>query len=144
MRLEPPEDDIPAVCSEVPDGGLSLLDFAGQEVTRVVSRASSTLEGSLPSRDADLSHPTPMVVVEGPSSLEVAIAEDPASEGGTGSYQPPRVLLVAIQLLWVVQTTTQPSRVFRCALFPMPPWMSTSGHPHLGPMERRQHVLLQF
>jgi hypothetical protein len=26
MLSEPPEDDIPAVCSEVPDGGLSLLD----------------------------------------------------------------------------------------------------------------------
>jgi hypothetical protein len=33
MLLEPPKDDIPAVCSEVPDGGLSLLDFARQEVT---------------------------------------------------------------------------------------------------------------
>jgi hypothetical protein len=83
-----------------------------------------------------------MEVAEEPLALEVATAEDPASEGGAGSYQPPRVLLLAIQLLWVVQTTTQPPRVFRCALFPMPPWMSTSGHPHLGPMERRQHVLL--
>jgi hypothetical protein len=86
MLSEPPEDDILAVCSEVPDGGLSLLDSAGQEVTRVVSHASSTLEGSLPCRDADLSHPTPMEVAEGPSSLEVATVEDPASESGAGSY----------------------------------------------------------
>jgi hypothetical protein len=98
MLSEPPKDDIPAVCLEVPDGGLSLLDSAEQEVTRVVSHESSTLEGSLPCRNTHLSHPTPMEMAEGPSALEVATAEDPA----------PRVLLVAIQLLWIVQTTTQP------------------------------------
>jgi hypothetical protein len=86
MLSEPPEDDIPAVCSEVPDDGLSLLDSAGQEVTRAVSHASLTLEGSLPCRDADLSHPTPMEVAEGPSALEVATVEDPAPEGGAGIY----------------------------------------------------------
>jgi hypothetical protein len=106
MLSEPPEDDILVVCSEVPDGGPSLFDSAGQEVTRVVSRASSTLEGSLPCRDADLSHPTPMEVAEGPSALEVATTEDLASESGLAATQPPRVLLVAIQLLWVEQTTT--------------------------------------
>jgi hypothetical protein len=89
MLSEPPEDDIPAVCSEVPDGGFSLLDSAGQEVTRVVSRASSTLEGSLPCKGADLSHPTPMEVAEGPSALEVATAEDLAFESGAGSYPAP-------------------------------------------------------
>jgi hypothetical protein len=51
----------------------------------VVSRASSTLEGSLPCKNTDPSHPTPMEVAEGPSSLEVATAEDPAPEGGAGS-----------------------------------------------------------
>jgi hypothetical protein len=55
MLSETTDDDIPAVCSEVPEGGLSLLDSAGQEVTRVVSRASSTLEGSLQCQDAGLS-----------------------------------------------------------------------------------------
>jgi hypothetical protein len=30
-------------------------------------------------------------------------------------------LLVVIQLWWVVQTATQPLRVFKCAPFPMPP-----------------------
>jgi hypothetical protein len=85
MLSEPPEDDIPAVCLEVPGGGLSLLDSTGQEVTRAVSRASSTLEGSLPCQDVDLSHPTPMEVAEGPSALEVATAEDPAPEGVAGS-----------------------------------------------------------
>jgi hypothetical protein len=82
---EPPEANIPAVYSEVPDGGLSLLDSAGQEVIRVVSRASSTLEDSLPCKDTDLSYPTPMEVVEGPSTLEVAATENPAPEGVAGS-----------------------------------------------------------
>jgi hypothetical protein len=86
---EPPKADIPTICSEVPDGGLLLLDSAGQEVTRVVSRASSTLEGSLPCKDSDPSHPTPMEVAEAPSALEVAAAEDPAPEGGTGSEPAP-------------------------------------------------------
>jgi hypothetical protein len=85
MLSEPPEDDIPAIYSEVLDGGLLLLDSAGQEVTQVVSRASSTLEGSLPCRDADLSCPTPLEVAEGPSALEVATAEDPTPEGGASS-----------------------------------------------------------
>jgi hypothetical protein len=86
---EPPEADIPAICSEIPDGGLSLLDSSGQEVTRVVSRASSTLKGSLPCKDTDPSYSTPMEVAEGPSALEVAAVEDPAPEGGTGSYLAP-------------------------------------------------------
>jgi hypothetical protein len=131
---EPPEDDITAVCLEVLDGGLSLLVSAGQEVTRVVSHASLTLEGSLSCKDIDLSHPTPMEVAKGPSALEVAAAEDPASEGGAGSYPAPRVLLVVTQLLWVLQAVTQPPRMFRRALSAMLPWMSTSGRPQSGPM----------
>jgi hypothetical protein len=86
---EPPEADTPVVCSEVPDGGPSLLDSAGQEVTRVVSRASSTLEGSLSCRNTDLSYPTRMEVAERPSALEVAAAEDLAPEGGAGRYLAP-------------------------------------------------------
>jgi hypothetical protein len=86
---ELPEADIPAICLEVPDGGLSLLDSVGQEVTWVVSRASSTLESSLPCKDTDPCYPTPMEVAEGPSSLEVTAAEDPTPEGGTSSYLAP-------------------------------------------------------
>jgi hypothetical protein len=86
---EPPEADIPTICSEVPDGGLLLHDSAGQEVTRVVSRASSTLEGSLPCKNVDPSHPTPMEMAEGPSALEVAAAEDLAPEGGACSNPAP-------------------------------------------------------
>jgi hypothetical protein len=89
MLSEPTADDIPAVCSDVPDGGLPLLGSAGQEVTRAVSRASSTLEGSLQCQDAGLSHPTPMEATEGPTALEVVTAEDPAPEGGAGSYPVP-------------------------------------------------------
>ena len=84
-----PEADIPTICSEVPDGGLSQHDSIGQEVTRVVSRASSTLEDSLPCKNVDPSHPTPMEVAEGPSALEVAAAEDPAPEGGASSDPAP-------------------------------------------------------
>jgi hypothetical protein len=54
-----------------------------------VSRASSTLEGSLPCKDTDPSHPTTMEVAEGPSALELAAAEDPAPEGGAGSFPAP-------------------------------------------------------
>jgi hypothetical protein len=66
-----------------------LLEFADQLVTRVVSHASSTLEGSLPCKDTDPSYPTPMELVEGPSASEVAAAEDPTLEGGTGIYPAP-------------------------------------------------------
>jgi hypothetical protein len=85
-----------------------------------------------------------MEVVEEPSALEVAIAEDLAPKDGAGSYPAPRVLLVVIQLLWVAQAITQPPRVFRWAPFPTPPWTSTLGRPHLGPMGRRWYVLPLF
>jgi hypothetical protein len=128
MLSEPPVDDIPTVCSEVPDGGLSLLDSTGQKVTRAVSRTSSTLEGSLPCRDAGLSHPTPMEVVEGGAgsypAIEGVAGSDPALVG-SASYNPA-------------------PRVFRWALFPTPPWTSMLGRPHLGPMGQRRYVLPQF
>jgi hypothetical protein len=63
LLSEPPEADNPTICAEVPDGGLLSHDSIGQEITRVASRASSTLEGGLPHKDADPSHPAPMDVV---------------------------------------------------------------------------------
>ena len=64
-----------------------LHDFVGQEVTQVVSRASSTLEGSLPCKSVDPGLLAPMDVAEGSSALEVAAAEGPAPEGvGAGSF----------------------------------------------------------
>jgi hypothetical protein len=136
MLSEPTVDGVPAVCLEVPDGG--------QGVTRWVSRASSTFEGSIQCRDAGLSHLTPMEATEEPSALEVATAEDPAPEGGAGSYPAPSVLLVVIRLWWVARTATQPPRVFRWALLPTLPWTSMLGRPHLGPVGRRWYMLPQF
>jgi hypothetical protein len=81
MMSEPTTDDVMVVCSDVPDGGL--------EVSRAVSRASSSLVGSLQCQDAGPSCPTPMEVTEEPSALEMATTEDPASEGGAGSYPAP-------------------------------------------------------
>jgi hypothetical protein len=66
---EPPEADNPTIYLEVPDGGLLLHDSTGQEVTWVVSRASSTLEGGLPCENAEPSHPAPMDVAEGSLAL---------------------------------------------------------------------------
>ena len=60
----------------------------GKEVTRTVSRALSTLEGSLAREDtlaldaADQSHSAPLGTAEGASALEVDAKEDPAPEGG--------------------------------------------------------------
>jgi hypothetical protein len=85
LLSEPPEADNPTICSEVPDDGLLPRDPAGQEITRVVSSASSALEGGLPCEDADPSHLAPMDMAEGSSALEVAVMEDPAPEGGAES-----------------------------------------------------------
>jgi hypothetical protein len=77
MLSEPTADDVMVVCSEIPEVGL--------EVSRAISHASSTLDGSLPCQDVGPSRPTPMEVTEDPSTLEVATAEDPAPEGVAGS-----------------------------------------------------------
>jgi hypothetical protein len=54
-----------------------------------VSRASSTLEGSLQCRGVGLDCSTHMEVMEDRSALEVAGVGDPAPEGGAGSYPAP-------------------------------------------------------
>ena len=81
MMLEPTIDDMMNVCSDAPDAGL--------EVSRAVSRASSTLEGSLRCQEVGQDCLTPMEVTEDPSALEVAVAENPALKGGAGSYPAP-------------------------------------------------------
>jgi hypothetical protein len=78
MLSEPTAGDMMDVCSEILDVGL--------EVSRVVSRASSTLEGSLRCQEVGQDCPTPMEVTEDPSALEVVVAENPAPEGGASSY----------------------------------------------------------
>jgi hypothetical protein len=69
------------VCSEILDVGL--------EVSWAVSRASSTLEGSLRRQEVGQDCPTPMEVTEDPSALEVAVAENPAPKDGVGYYPAP-------------------------------------------------------
>jgi hypothetical protein len=89
-----------------------------------VSHASSTLEGSLPCRDAGLSPLTPMEVAEQPSALEVATAEDLAPKGGAGSYPAPEGVQVGSL-----------SHAFMDIHV---------GRPHIDPMGRRRCVLPQF
>jgi hypothetical protein len=81
MLSEPTANDMMAVCSEIPDMGL--------KVSRAVSRASSTLEGSLRCQDVGQDCLTHMEVTEDPSALEVAAAENPFFEDGAGSYPAP-------------------------------------------------------
>jgi hypothetical protein len=81
MLSEPTAGDMMDVCSEIPDVGL--------EVSRAVSHASSTLEGSLQCQEVGQDCLTPMEVTEDPSALEVAVAENPALKGGAGSYPAP-------------------------------------------------------
>jgi hypothetical protein len=61
----------------------------GLEVSRAVSRASSTLEGSLRCQEVGQDCPTLMEVTEDPSASEVAVAENPAPEGDVGDYPAP-------------------------------------------------------
>jgi hypothetical protein len=81
LLSEPTVGDMMDICSEIQDVGL--------EVSRAVSRASSTLEGSLRCQEVGQDRPTPMEVTEDPSALEVAVAENPTPEGGAGSYPAP-------------------------------------------------------
>jgi hypothetical protein len=81
MLSEPTAGDMVDVCSDIPVVGL--------EVSRVVSRASSTLEGSIWCQEVGQDCSTPMEVTEDPSALEVAVAENLAPKGGAGGYPAP-------------------------------------------------------
>jgi hypothetical protein len=81
MLSELTAGDMMDVCSDILDVGL--------EVSRAVSHASSTLEGSLRCQEVGQDCPTPMEVTEDPSALEVAVAENPAPKGGAGGYPAP-------------------------------------------------------
>jgi hypothetical protein len=76
MLSEPTDGDMMGVCSDIPGVGL--------EVSRVASRASSTLEGDLQCQEVGQDCPTPMEVTEDPSALEVAVAENPVLIGDVG------------------------------------------------------------
>jgi hypothetical protein len=81
MLSEPTDGDMMDVCSDTPDVGL--------EVSWVASRASSTLEGGLQSQEVGQGRSIPMEVTENPSTLEVAVAEDPVLKGGAGGCPAP-------------------------------------------------------
>jgi hypothetical protein len=69
------------VCADVPDAGL--------ELSRAASRASSTLERGLKSREANLDCFVPMEVVESPSALEVAVTENSVPKDDACVYPAP-------------------------------------------------------
>jgi hypothetical protein len=95
LLSEPPEVDNPIIRLEVLDDVPLSCDPVGQEATRTVSRALSTLEGGLAREDAlaldaaDPRHPAPLGMVEGASSLKVVATEGPAPEGGAGGDPAP-------------------------------------------------------
>jgi hypothetical protein len=103
---------------------------AGLGSSRAASRASSTLERGLEGQETDLDRLAPMEVIEGPSALEAATAENLALKDGADTYpapedvvgddsacagnashcQPPRVLPEVIRLKWVAQTMAPPTK----------------------------------
>ena len=74
LLSEPTDGGMMEVCADVPDAGL--------ELSRAASRASSTLERGLKSREADLGCSAPMEVVEGPPALEVVATESSVLKDG--------------------------------------------------------------
>jgi hypothetical protein len=74
LLSEPADGGMMEVCADVPDAGL--------ELSRAASRASSTLERGLKSREADLDCSVPMEVFEGPSALEVAATKSSVLKDG--------------------------------------------------------------
>jgi hypothetical protein len=77
LLSEPVDDGVMEVCADVPDAGLRS------------SRASSTLERDLEGRETDLDRPGPMEVAEGPSTLEVATAENLDPKDGVDTCPAP-------------------------------------------------------
>jgi hypothetical protein len=81
LLSEPTDGDMMDVCSNIPDVGL--------EVSRAASRASSTLEGGLRSQEVGRGCSIPIEVTESPSTLEVAVAENPVLKDGASSCPAP-------------------------------------------------------
>jgi hypothetical protein len=82
LLSKPTDGGMMEVCADVPDVGL--------ELSRAASRASSTLERGLKSREADLDCSVPMEVVENPLALEVAATENSVSKDGANVLPSPR------------------------------------------------------
>jgi hypothetical protein len=77
LLSEPVDDGVMEVCADVLDAGLRS------------SRASSTLKRDLEGRETDLDRPGPMEVAEGPSTLEVATAENSDPKDGVDTCPAP-------------------------------------------------------
>jgi hypothetical protein len=78
LLSEPADGGMMEVCADVPDAGL--------ELSRAVSRASSTLERGLKGQEAGLDCSAPMEVSEGPLALEVAVTKSSALKDGASAY----------------------------------------------------------
>jgi hypothetical protein len=74
MLSELADGDMMDVCSDIPEVGL--------ELSRVASRALSTLESGLRSQEVGQGCSIPMEVTESPLALEVAIVENPVLKDG--------------------------------------------------------------
>jgi hypothetical protein len=81
LLSEPTEGGMMDVCTDISDVGL--------ELSRVASRASSTLECGLQSQEAGLGCSIPMEVAENSSALEVAATENPVPKDGANDYPAP-------------------------------------------------------
>jgi hypothetical protein len=81
LLSEPADGGAMDVCVDAPDAGLGS--------SRAASRASSTLERGLEGQEAGLDCTAPTEVTEGPSALEVAVAENSALKDGAGAYPAP-------------------------------------------------------
>jgi hypothetical protein len=123
MLSEPADGDMMDVCSDIPEVGL--------ELSRVVSRASSTLESGLRSQEVGQGCSVPMEVIKSPLALEVVVAVNPVLKDGVSGCPAPEGVVgndpawvgsascdpasegvaVVIRLRWAVWATTQPPRV---------------------------------
>jgi hypothetical protein len=81
LLSEPADDGVMEVCADVLDVGLGS--------SRAASRASSTLERGLEGQDTDLDRLAPMEVIEGPSALEAATAENLVLKDGVDACPAP-------------------------------------------------------
>jgi hypothetical protein len=105
LLSEPADDGVMEVRADVLDAGLGS--------SRAASRASSTLERGLEGQETDLDRLAPMEVIEGPSALEVATAENLVLKDGADTCPTPRMLLGMTRLGWETQATAQPPRMLR-------------------------------
>jgi hypothetical protein len=81
LLSEPVDDGAIEVCADVLDAGLGS--------SRPASRASSTLERGPEGQETDLDRLAPMEVIEGPSALEAATAENLVLKDGVDTYPAP-------------------------------------------------------